>query len=290
MHERHMRRVLALAERALGEGEPGGRVVERAARADLHLHSDHSVDSHAPLEAMCRAAVERGLETVCFTEHVDLDPRDDGYGYLNWDAYSRAVDAARERFAGRLTILQGVEIGEPHRYPRDLERLAALRPDVILGSVHWLPEGFVGASDVRRAMGLEGLFAAYYREMLAAVRHGGFDVLAHLDFPKRYHGEALGLDEVVEAILSEAVARGLAIEVNTSPLRKGLEVCAPDLPVLARYRALGGSRVTLGSDAHAPEEVGAGLGRALEIVRRAGVGPVGVFCDRRFVSLEAPVQ
>ena len=259
--------------------------MDRPALADMHVHSAHSVDSSATLEAMCRAAVEAGLAYLCFTEHVDLDPRDDGFGYFCWSAYSRAIDAARERYAGQITILQGVEIGEPHRYPRETERLAALGPDVILGSVHWLPEGFVGAAAVRREMGLEGLFAAYYREVLAAARHGGFDVLAHLDFPKRYHGAAPEADEAVEAILTEVVARGLTLEVNTSPLRKGLEACAPDLPILARFGALGGSRVTLGSDAHAPEEVGAGLARAQEVVRRAGVGPVGVFRGRRFVAL-----
>lgn len=258
-------------------------------RADTHVHSRFSVDSTAdPLE-VCRAAVDAGLQYLCFAEHVDLDPRDDGYGYFCWDAYRRAVDETRERFAGRLDILLGLEIGEPHRYPREMERLAALGPDVLIGSIHWLPEGFVGDRAVCRTMGIGGLFRAYYREMLDAARHGGFDVLAHLDFPKRYHGRApedAETAEAIGAIMAEASAGGLALEVNTSPLRKGRHECTPDIDILARYAATSPTpRVTLGSDAHTPEEVGAGLDRAQDLVRRAGAGPVGIYRARRFIAL-----
>ena len=41
--------------------------------ADLHLHSSYSGDSDASMEEMIQKAIAAGLNTVCFTEHVDLD-------------------------------------------------------------------------------------------------------------------------------------------------------------------------------------------------------------------------
>ena len=40
---------------------------------DFHLHSGFSEDSSSPMEEMVRAAAEKGLKILCFTEHYDLD-------------------------------------------------------------------------------------------------------------------------------------------------------------------------------------------------------------------------
>lgn len=253
-------------------------------RADTHVHSAFSVDSQEPLPAMCDAAIRRGLTTICFVEHVDLDPRDIGYGFFRWEAYRLAVDDARRAYGGQLEILRGVELGEPHRYPRELEALGRLDLDVIVGAVHWLPEGFVGERAVRQRLGLRGLYERYYGEVLAAVGCGGFDVLAHLDLPKRYAGASHD-DPLVDDVLAELVRAGIALEVNTSPLRKGLAECSPDLDILERYARLGGGPATVGSDAHSGDEVGAGIERAEGLLREAGLAPAGVYRGRRFPAL-----
>ena len=49
---------------------------------DMHVHSNFSVDSPTLLSFHCAAAVERGIEAVCFTEHVDYNPADPGFGYI----------------------------------------------------------------------------------------------------------------------------------------------------------------------------------------------------------------
>lgn len=41
--------------------------------ADLHLHSSFSGDSQSPMEEMIMEGIRRGLSTLCFTEHMDLD-------------------------------------------------------------------------------------------------------------------------------------------------------------------------------------------------------------------------
>lgn len=41
--------------------------------ADLHAHTSFSSDSEEPMENALSAMVEKGLKTVCFTEHMDMD-------------------------------------------------------------------------------------------------------------------------------------------------------------------------------------------------------------------------
>lgn len=260
-------------------------MLRRDGLVDMHVHTRFSCDADDSLDALCRAAIERGLGGICFADHYDLNPADEGFGYYDYDGYSGALEAARERYGERLLVLKGIEFGEPHRYRREFDEVLARDYDVVIGSIHWLPEGFVGDRRLRDRLGIEGLFERYYREMLAMVTAGGFDVLAHFDFPRRYLGEA-SVPALVDEVLAAVVEREIAVEINTSPLRKGLDVCAPDADLLARYARAGGRRLVLGSDAHATSDVGAGFDRALALARAVQNARVGMVRGRRFVSLD----
>ena len=42
-------------------------------KRDCHMHTCFSADSEATVTSMLDAAVEKGLEGVCITDHMDLD-------------------------------------------------------------------------------------------------------------------------------------------------------------------------------------------------------------------------
>jgi len=46
---------------------------------DLHVHTRHSCDSRASLETYCKEAIRTGVDSLCFTDHVDYNPNDYGY-------------------------------------------------------------------------------------------------------------------------------------------------------------------------------------------------------------------
>ena len=73
-------------------------------RADSHLHSLHSFDSAAPMEAQCEAACAAGMEEICFTEHFSVNPLVPTYGYLDRARYDADYAACRGAFAGRLRV------------------------------------------------------------------------------------------------------------------------------------------------------------------------------------------
>ena len=57
------------------------RLKETMIRSDFHMHTAFSTDSEEAVESMLNRAVERGLYSVCITDHMDADyPPDDELG------------------------------------------------------------------------------------------------------------------------------------------------------------------------------------------------------------------
>jgi histidinol-phosphatase (PHP family) len=226
---------------------------------DCHLHSTISSDAKSPILDMCRSAVRKGVSIVCFTEHLDMNPTDSNYLFYNHKNYDSEIEKAKALFGGKIEILQGIEFSEPHRYPDDFEKATRKKFDFILGSVHAFQGTWAGAADVLEKYSADKIFEMHYAETLRMVQFGGFDALAHMDFPRRYiadYKEPFGL---IDPILSTIVRSNISLELNSSPLRKGEEFSLPSPAILQRYKDLGGKYVTMGSDAHHCDEICSGM-------------------------------
>ena len=262
--------------------------------ADSHVHTKFSADSEGDMFDMCKTAINKGLSYICFTEHVDYNQFDASYHYFNYDKYSDAIERCRERVGDRLHILSGIEFGEPHIYQKEFEEITKKKFDVVMAAVHyigkdkvgihWFDETYEYVKPLMKDYTNERIFHEYYEELLQVAKLGGFDVLAHLDNPKRYLKESGHEEELIDKILLELVNAGIAIEINTSSLRRGYHECTPDAEMLKKYLALGGNRVSIGSDAHNYCEVAANFDYAVKLVRDHKA-ILGVFKERRFVSI-----
>lgn len=192
-------------------------------RMDLHVHSTVSPDGTDGIFDICSEAVEKGIKVICFTEHADLSENPGGNRDPEFSKYSKLIDKARGHFGNNLKILKGVEAGEPHLHPGQFEKLLKLNFDMILGSVHWIGNHFVGENDLERLYSREQIFEMYFIELFRAVEFGGFDSIAHFDLPKRYFGApagAFGPGDMESEILECMRKKGIALELNSSSLRK----------------------------------------------------------------------
>jgi histidinol-phosphatase (PHP family) len=114
-----------------------------------------------------------------------------------------------------------------------------------------------------------------------------FHILGHLDFAKRYavrffdHDEPVDEPQLIEDILKNCLSAGLVPEINTSTLRNNMSAPMPGPEVIRQYAALGGTMVSLGSDAHSPGYVGSHFDVAVNIMRDAGIKQLAVFKDRK---------
>src|SRR5258708_20044319 len=88
------------------------------------------------MERSCERALEIGLPAIAFTEHADWALVHKGQHPVDIAGYLDAVDRCRARFPN-LRILTGVELGEPHLYPKETAEILAAGPlDRVLGSIH----------------------------------------------------------------------------------------------------------------------------------------------------------
>ncbi len=261
--------------------------------ADMHTHSEWSHDSTSPIADMRTAANARGLSVMAVTDHCDV------FSFRDYDILAPLLRQREQLLAlneeGKgCRLLSGVEIGEGFWYPEVLRRVEGLLPyDVIIGSVHALrPDGrtsIYSREDFGRFSDeeLDAYLALYFEDVLTLISTTDLDILAHLTCPLRYivtkHGKSVDLahhEDAIGRILEEVIRRGLALEVNLSSLAATGEPMPPTF-LLRRYQEMGGSRVTIGTDAHTPDRVGVGLAETAERLLSLGFTEALYFEGRR---------
>ncbi len=261
---------------------------------DYHIHTRFSSDCLVEMSEMCRAAVDRGLSEIGFTEHLDLDPGDADLPPYRIEAWWEEIERCRHAFKGLLTIRAGIELGEPHRYPKTVQGVLQRFPwDYALGALHWVDSELI-FHEAYFQRSAERAYLDYFEELGRMAEAGGFDILAHLDVVKRYAVEHYGrydparYEREIRGVLRTCVARGIALEVNTCTLRRPIGEMSPDRTVIDWYREAGGRWVTLGSDAHLAQDVGAGFDRAVATVQAAGFEHLARFERRQPSPLPLP--
>ncbi len=272
-----------------------------AGLADLHTHTARCGHAGGLDEEYVEAAIARGLAAIAMTDHVPfywLPPeRHDPRLAMAPDELPRYVDAVlalRERYAGRVEVLLGLEAdfiaGQEEALALLLERFPF---DVVLGSVHWLGEWLVDApSSLPRyrqgAEEVERIWDEYTTQLVAAARSGLFDVLAHLDLPKKFgfRSQAPFAGRLAEVVA--AVAAGdCAVELSSAGRRKPVGEDYPADEVVAALVAAGVPFV-LSSDAHAPDEVGFGFAELAARASANGVAATPLFRRRQATALLLP--
>lgn len=236
---------------------------------------------------MCRAAIGHALTEIVFTDHLDVHPLDDCPGYYEPDTYFAELARCRDLFAGELTIKAGIEVGDTHRFGAEIARTVDAFPyDFSLGSVHWIGDEAPFGAPFYESHDSDWTYHGYFREALALAGADSFDVLGHLDMPKREGTAYFGrfdpnlYGDEIRAILRRLIDRGKGIEINTSGWRRSADECCPGPVVLQWYREMGGEILTIGSDGHRPEQLALRFESAYDVARAAGFRWLTTF-DRR---------
>jgi histidinol-phosphatase (PHP family) len=271
------------------ETSPGLPRVNSYPPMDNHVHTQWSWDApgEASMARSCEQALAVGVPGVAFTDHLDftvwtdgdqiaaenLDPR--RYArmrLLDFAGYLESVADCRQRYPD-LRILSGAEIGEAHLWAASAQAaVAGSGFDRILGSLHAIPyDGrLTAADDLFRQMPAPDVMRRYFAELLRLVEGSDvFQVLAHLDFPRRmwpWHAgpyDEWAFEAEYRAVLRALAAGDRVLEVNTkSPLVSA--------ELVGWWREAGGKAVSFGSDAHQPWRVGDRFKLAVDVVEAAG--------------------
>lgn len=265
-------------------------------KIDSHMHSSFSSDSQADPESMIQQAIMKRFSYVCFTDHLDYDyPGDEGMFCLDVDKYFRILGELKEKYAEKITLLIGVELGlQPHLAGRLQKLFEQYSFDFCIGSTHvvnhvdpYYPDFFVGRTE-------KDAYEEYFECVLRNIQaFHEFDVLGHLDYVVRYGPNRNRFytyskhKEIIDEILRYLIEKGIGIEINTSGFKYGLGHPSPHEDILERYHELGGEIITIGSDAHAPEHFAYEFTKAQNILKRCGFSYYTYFKERKpeFVRL-----
>jgi histidinol-phosphatase (PHP family) len=265
----------------------------------MHLRDTSGAIDHVPraIGPYVETAIARGVHEIGFTEHVYYFTqtreiwKEWGRDYelerciYDLDAYCDAVVAAKD--AG-LPVKLGIEVDYVGEGQQGLAEILAPYPwDFRLGSVHLVDRLPVDAQPgAWEVMTVDEVWRAYTDALCELALSGAVDVLAHPDlakiFGRRPQPELLA--ELHERIALVVAAARLAVEISTAGLRKPVGELYPDAELL-RACVGKGVAITLASDAHEPELVGADFDQALAHARAAGCETIAVFDSGR-MSLE----
>ena len=258
---------------------------------DYHIHTARCGHARGEMAAYVERAIRAGLPEMGFSDHIFLywlpsDQRDPELAMSEeqFDGYVEEVLRLRREHP-EITIRLAVEADFIVDQEQTLKGILDRYPwDYVLGSVHFI--GDWGMDDGRYVSrydewDIDALYEHYFDLVLRAAESGHFDTMAHLDLVKKFgHRSRKDLVDLYARVAKRLAAAGVAIEVNTAGLYKPVGELYPHLDLLTACRKAG-VPATLGSDAHAPEEVGRDFPLAIEHLRAAGYERIVAYEGRR---------
>lgn len=264
--------------------------------ADYHVHTEFSNDSIYPMEKVVKDAISLGIKDICFTDHVDYGPYRDwddprGIKYrpgdegepeqvaltnVDYGKYFPMIEKLREKYKDKIAVKAGMEFGvQTHTIPQ-YEKLFNSYPfDFIILSIHQAGDQEFWTNEYQSGRTQQEYNEGYYKELLSVVQnYHNYSVLGHMDLIVRYDSYGVYPFEKLKPLLTEilktVIADGKGIEVNTSNHRYGLSDMTPSRDILKLYKELGGTIITIGSDSHKKEHLGAYIDWAKEELCKLG--------------------
>lgn len=242
---------------------------------DCHIHTNFSTDSTMKIEEAINISRDLGLGLI-ITDHMDYKYHQPGWFVFDPDEYFNKYEKYRND-----RLLLGVEIG----YRDDcIDKITDLNKnypfDFVIGSIHVVDGEDIYYKDFYEGKSKQEAYGQYLKSILSLVKnHTIFDSLGHMDYISRYstyEDRALyyrDFADLIDAILKELVHGEKAIEINTRTIDD--KITADNfIRILRRFKELGGQYITIGSDAHRPEDIGINFKIAEEITSLCGLKAV----------------
>ncbi|MDV4151064.1 histidinol-phosphatase HisJ family protein [Clostridium sp. AL.422] len=243
---------------------------------DYHVHTNFSDDSEYIMENVIKDAIKMGMKEICFTDHVDYGVKIDvedlnkslyvkkPFLNVNYPLYFDEISKLKEKYKDKIVIKQGMEFGmQMHTIPQFQALFNKYHFDFIILSIHQVNNKEFWIYEFQKGKTEREYYREYYMELYNVVRnYHDYSILGHMDLLKRYDDKD-GYDsfkenkDIITNILRYIIEDGKGIELNTSSIRYELDDLMPSRDILKLYYNLGGRIITIGSDSHVKEDLGA---------------------------------
>lgn len=256
---------------------------------DYHVHSEFSDDSIYPMEEVVCDAISKGLDEICFTDHVDYGVKvdwDSGeeivyrnnepIANVDYPKYFEKIELLKKQYVDSIVIKTGLEFGiQQHTIDQYEKLFNKYSFDFIILSVHQIQNLEFWTQEFQKNKTQEQYNLEYYEEIYNIIqKYKNYSVLGHMDLIARYDKQGIypfkNIKPLVEKILKQVIMDNKGIEFNTSYVRYRLKDTTPSIDILKLYKELGGKIITIGSDSHKQEHLGFHIEEAKKILKELG--------------------
>jgi len=228
-----------------------------------------------------------GLAEIGFSDHAPLVSHDDPKITMNirqLPEYHRMIEEVRAK-SRPLRIKIALEADFIPGFEDKTKAILKGYPyDYVIGSVHFINRwGFDNPDERERwsEKDVNAVYREYYDLLRKSAQSGLFDIMGHVDLVKKFgHRPGEDLTDEVEATAEVFKKTGVAIEINTSGLRKPVQEMYPSPAALKIYQKAG-VPLTFGSDAHDPKDVGKDFDKAMVLAKSVGYKEYLIFKQRK---------
>ena len=275
-----------------------GKVKEFVMIYDFHVHSVNS-DGKGTVDELCGFALEKGIAGFALTDHADMEY------YEERDTYNRikkSIDdllLAKEKYAGRLELFTGIELGGYLADPEKAKEVLSLESfDVVLCSIHgavWEKyKRFYSRieffEDQVADWELDEYFEDYFKILANTAKSFDYDVLAHIVCPARYmtgrykrKTEMKNYRDEIAEIMKTVIDRGASLEMNVAGFKN---YTMQSEWLFALYRDLGGRNVTIGQDTHRPDMISENVPLGIEMLKSLGYDHYSIYRNRQICDIK----
>ena len=250
-------------------------------KSNVHSHTAFS-DGKNTAEEMVQAALKLDFHTLGFSEHGPAAYDDAAMPAGREGAYRAELLRLREKYAGRIEILTGIE----HDW---FSPASAADYDFFIESVHYLPAGgeyisvdwtrprLEAARDKFYGGDMYALCRDYFRVVCESIRGTSADILGHIELIMKFNEARDLFDDADPRYLGPALEcatlaaeSGRLVEINTGAVARGYRTQPyPGERMLRRIREAGG-RVIITSDCHNLDFLDCGFGEAAALAKACG--------------------
>lgn len=245
---------------------------------DYHIHALSHGEYNYTWDWLCQfveKAQKEQLAEIGFAEH------DEFRHLINFDI----IRQLREQFPS-IKVKLGLEVDYMRDRENEIREIeASCDWDYLIGSVHFIDGWAFDHPDYKGRFAtddIDEVYFNYFNLVKQAVEANHFDIVGHLDLVKIW-GYKPGKNSLLyyaEPVLESIKDAGMAVEINTSGLRKPVGEIYPAPDIINKMKSMD-IPVLFGSDAHQPEQVGMDYKKAALIAKKAGYNEIVNFSHRK---------
>ena len=259
---------------------------------DYHTHNQLCLHADGMLEEYVRAGIEKGLAEIGLSDHFPMYLLPEAAHVWQYSmkreefpSYIQEVKRLKEDYKDKIIVRVASEVD--FYAPCFLEYKKAVSPyldqmDYLLGSIHVIgpwenTEPFGVDDDIGmekcKEFGANKVYIEYYKELGHLVDTRFYNILGHLDLPKKFGVRPESPEEVMEHVLRllDKLAKSeMSVEINMAGLLKPVKEPYPSTAIIQEMidRKI---PINLGSDSHKPINVGYHFEEMVQKLKKIGL-------------------